>query len=105
MELRRRVKEQFKRMGGIEYSKVNLSFIDKRTGQETFVTCKELGSTQIIPEGPLAPGDCSPLDSTRENRYSLYRIQINCAPGGIGSTSWERPARASRKVPVWLSIT
>ena len=57
MELRRRVKEQLKRMGGIEYSRVNFSYIDKETGQETFVSCKELGSTQIILDVPLAPGD------------------------------------------------
>ena len=55
VELRRRVKEQLKRMGGIEYSKVNLSFIDRESGEETFVTCKELGSVQIIPDGALAP--------------------------------------------------
>ena len=46
IEVRRRVKEQLKRMGGIEYSRVNLSYIDKPTGQETFVTCKELGSSR-----------------------------------------------------------
>ena len=41
MELRRRVKEQLKRMGGIEYSKVNFSYINKESGQEHFVSCKD----------------------------------------------------------------
>jgi ATP-dependent Lon protease len=83
MELRRRIKEQLKRMGGIEYSKVNLSFIDKETRQETFVTCKELGSTQIIPEMPTGPGDVFTVgfDPT-EGRFSLYRIQVTAMPGG-----------------------
>lgn len=82
-ELRRRVKEQLKRMGGIEYSKVNLSFIDKQDGQEAVVSCKELGSTQMIPEGPLAPGDLFTVGfDPNEGRYSLYRIQVQTTPGG-----------------------
>ena len=83
VEVRRRVKEQLKRMGGIEYSRVNLSYIDKPTGQETFVACKELGSSQIIPEGPLAPGDLFTVGfDPAEGRYALYRIQVTAIPGG-----------------------
>ena len=82
IELRRRVKEQLKRMGGIEYSKVNLSYINKKTGQETFVTCKELSSSQLIPDSPLSPGDLFTVGfDPNESRYSLYRIQISVIPG------------------------
>jgi len=70
-------------MGGIEYSRVNLSYIDKQTGQETFVACKELGSSQIIPEGPLAPGDLFTVGfDPVEGRYARYRIQVTAIPGG-----------------------
>jgi len=83
LELRRRVKEQLKRMGGIEYSKVNFSYIDKDTGQETFVTCKELGALQMIPDTPLEPGDVFTVGyDPVEGRYSLFRIQIQTNPGG-----------------------
>lgn len=83
LELRRRVKEQLKRMGGIEYSKVNFSYIDKETGQEHFVTCKELGALQIIPDTPLEPGDVFTVGyDPAEARYSLFRIQIQTNPGG-----------------------
>ncbi len=69
-------------MGGIEYSKVNLSFIDKENGEETFVTCKELGSTQIIPESPMDPGDLFTIGfDPDQSRYSLYRLQITATPG------------------------
>jgi len=82
IELRRRVKEQLKRMGGIEYSKVNFSYIDKETGEESFVSCKELGSTQIIPDAPLSPGDLFTVGfDANDKRYSLYRIQISIVPG------------------------
>ncbi len=93
VELRRRVKEQLKRMGGIEYSKVNLSYIDKESGQESFVQCKELGTTQLIPEVPLSPGDLFTVGfDPAEGRYSLYRIQVSAVPGGhrfnvVGTTS------------------
>lgn len=83
LELRRRVKEQLKRMGGIEYSKVNFSFINKETGEETFVTCKELGALQIIPDTPLEPGDVFTVGhDPSEGRYSLFRIQIQTNLGG-----------------------
>jgi ATP-dependent Lon protease len=83
IEQRRRVKEQLKRMGGIEYSKVNLSYVDKIDGQETFVSCRELGSTQMIPEGTLAPGDLFTVGfDPAEGRYSLYRLQVTALVGG-----------------------
>lgn len=83
IELRRRVKEQLKRMGGIEYAKVNFSYINKKTGQEQFVACKELGSVTLIPEGASAPGDVFTVGYDQdENRYALYRIQISATPGG-----------------------
>lgn len=92
-ELRRRVKEQLRRMGGVEYARVNLSYIDKETRQETFVICKELGSTQIIPDSPLPPGDVFTVGhDPAEGRYSLFRIQCAVSPGGgrfavVGVTS------------------
>ena len=83
IEQRRRVKEQLKRMGGIEYSKVNPSYVDKIDGQETFVSCRELGSTQMIPEGTLAPGDLFTVGfDPAEGRYSLYRLQVTALVGG-----------------------
>jgi len=82
LEMRRRVKEQLKRMGGIEYAKVNFSYIDKVTGEETFAGCPELGNIQLIPGTPLSPGDIFTIGyDPIETRYSLYRIQINISAG------------------------
>jgi ATP-dependent Lon protease len=107
IELRRRVKEQLKRMGGIEYSKVNFSYIDKETGQETFVSCKELGSTQIIPDVPLGPGDLFTVGfDPNEKRYSLYRIQISAVPGShrfnVVGTSGRNIKESARMVHDYL---
>lgn len=70
-------------MGGIEYSRVNLSYIDKETNEEHFVSCRESGSTQMIPDGPLPPGDLFTISFDSEGgRYSLYRIQVSANTGG-----------------------
>ncbi len=93
IELRRRVKEQLRRMGGVEYARVNLSYIDKESRQESFVSCKELGSTQIIPDSPLPPGDVFTVGHDQvEGRYILFRIQCSVGPGSgrfsvVGVTS------------------
>ncbi|MFZ7113026.1 MAG: BREX system Lon protease-like protein BrxL [Desulfatiglandales bacterium] len=71
LEMRRRVKEQLKRMGGIEYAKVNFSYIDKKTGEGFFVGCPELGNIQLIPDIPVPPGDIFTICyDPAESRYS-----------------------------------
>jgi len=83
LEHRRRVKEQLKRMGGIEFSKVHFSYIEKNSGRESFVTCRELGALQMIPDTPLDPGDVFSVGyDADEGRYSLFRIQVQTNPNG-----------------------
>ena len=84
LELRRRVKEQLKRINPIEFSRVNLSFLDKESGDERVAECVELGATRLIPEGPLPPGDVFSLGFSSEagERIALYRIQAAAFPGG-----------------------
>src|ERR1039457_6338898 len=53
MEMRRRVKEQLKKMGGLEYWDTSFSFIEKESGQETFVSVPEMGGGTLIAEGNL----------------------------------------------------
>ena len=82
LEMRRRVKEQLKRINPIEFSRVNLSYLDKETGDEFLAECSELGATKLIPEGPLAPGDIFSIgyDPTGD-RMALFRIQVVALPG------------------------
>lgn len=82
LELRRRVKEQLKRINPIEFSKVNLSYIDKVTGDEVIAECSEIGATRMIPETPLPPGDVFSvgLDASLQ-RVCLFRIQVSTGPG------------------------
>jgi len=85
IEHRRRVKEQLKRMGGLEYAKVDLSFIDKDSGEETIVYCREPAFAGFIPEQPMMPGDVFTVGFDRdERRYALFRIQTSISPGKAG---------------------
>ena len=48
---RRRVKEQLKKIGGMEFYDVHFSYIDNETLEEQFVSVPEQGGGKIIPEG------------------------------------------------------
>ncbi|NIM13880.1 MAG: protease Lon-related BREX system protein BrxL [Candidatus Aminicenantes bacterium] len=93
LEMRRRVKEQLKRINPIEFSRVNLSYLDNETGDEYVAQCIELGAARLIPEGPLPPGDIFSIgyDPTGD-RMALFRIQVAAMPGSgrfqmVGITS------------------
>ena len=50
LEMRRRVKEQLKKIGGMEFYDVNFSFIDNDSFEETFVSVPEQGGGKLIPD-------------------------------------------------------
>jgi ATP-dependent Lon protease len=82
LEMRRRVKEQLKRMGGIEYWNTSFSFIDKATNQEKFVLLPEQGEVTIISPDPLPPGAVFTIGLDAEsNRYALFRIEVALMKG------------------------
>ena len=82
MEMRRRVKEQLKKMGGLEYWNTSFSYFDKATGQETFVTVPEMGGGTIIAEGQLAPGSVYTIGTdASDSRLALFLIQAQANAG------------------------
>ncbi len=56
LEMRRRVKEQLKKIGGMEFYDVNFSYIDNETFQEEYVPVPEQGGGTLIPDGIGKPG-------------------------------------------------
>ncbi|MFT7794601.1 UNVERIFIED_CONTAM: ATP-dependent Lon protease, partial [Salmonella enterica subsp. enterica serovar Enteritidis] len=56
LEMRRRVKEQLKKLGGMEFYDVNFSYIDNDTFEEKYVSVPEQGGEHLIPEGIGNPG-------------------------------------------------
>ncbi len=82
LEMRRRVKEQLKRLNPIEFARVSLSYLDKQTGDEFVAECAEIGKTRLIPEGPLPPGDIFSVGhDPGGERVALFRIQVAALPG------------------------
>lgn len=80
MEMRRRVKEQLKRIGGMEFWDTNFSYIDKETQEEFFVGLPEEKGSSLIEANPLSPGVCYTATSDGENN-ALVKIEVVAIKG------------------------
>ena len=92
LELRRRVKEQLKKIGGMEFYDVNFSYIDNDSFDEHFVSVPEQGGGKMIPEGMGKPGCLYTVSKSRTGMIGCYRLETQMMPGngkltctGIGS--------------------
>lgn len=93
LETRRRVKEQLKKIGGMEFYDVHFSYIDNETMEEHFVGVPEQGGGSLISEGPLNPGTLHTIDKGSGDLLGLYRIELQLSSGngklslsGVGSS-------------------
>jgi len=80
MEMRRRVKEQLKRIGGMEFWDINFSYIDKESQEEVYVSIPEERGSQLIENQPLQPGTCYTVSQDEEG-MALLRIEVSITPG------------------------
>jgi ATP-dependent Lon protease len=80
MEMRRRVKEQLKRIGGMEFWDTNFSYIDKETQEEFFINLPEEKGKSLIEASPLSPGVCYTATSDGQNN-TLVKIEIVAVKG------------------------
>lgn len=80
MEMRRRVKEQLKRIGGMEFWDTNFSYIDKETQEELFVGLPEERGSALIESNPLSPGTCYTATSDGEN-VALVKVEVVALKG------------------------
>ena len=82
MEVRRRVKEQQKRVGAAEFRNTHFSYIMGADGVEKFVSTPELQSDNSIDGDPLEPGQVWTISpGGGEENSGLYRIEVNEGPG------------------------
>src|SRR5574344_520201 len=80
IEMRRRVKEQLKRIGGMEFWDTNFSYIDKETQEETYVSVPEERGSNLIDDTPLPPGICYTATCDGD-KVSLIKIEVITMPG------------------------
>ncbi|WP_323162877.1 BREX system Lon protease-like protein BrxL [Stenotrophomonas maltophilia] len=82
MEVRRRVKEQQKRVGAAEFRNTHFSYVMGAYGVEKFVSTPELQSDNSIGGDPLEPGQVWTISpGGGEENSGLYRIEVNEGPG------------------------
>ena len=81
LQVRRRVKEQLKRIGGMEFFDVHFSYIDLETSEERFVGVTEQGGGSLIPDGPLDPGSLYTVARGSEGHLGLYRLETQVTAG------------------------
>lgn len=81
LEMRRRVKEQLKKIGGMEFYDVNFSFIDNDSFEETFVSVPEQGGGKLIPDGMCKPGHIYTISRGKSGMIGIYRLETQMLPG------------------------
>ena len=78
---RRRVKEQLKKIGGMEFYDVHFSYIDIETLNEEFVSVPEQGGGKIIPEGIGKPGHVYTIGRGKSGMIGAYKIEVQVVSG------------------------
>ena len=81
LEMRRRVKEQLKKLGGMEFYDVNFSYIDNDTFEEHFVSVPEQGGGKLIPEGMCNPGQVYTVSQGKSGMNGAFRLESQMLPG------------------------
>lgn len=81
LESRRRVKEQLKKIGGMEFYDVHFSYIDSDTLEEKFISIPEQGGGSLIPEGPMNPGTMHTVMPGTTGHLGLYRLELQVSAG------------------------
>ena len=92
LEMRRRVKEQLKKLGGMEFYDVNFSYIDLEDMSEHYVSVPEQGGGKLIPEGMCNPGQVYTVSRGKSGMIGVFRLESQMLPGngkfdrtGLGS--------------------
>lgn len=81
LEMRRRVKEQLKKLGGMEFYDVNFSYIDNDTFEEHYVSVPEQGGGKLIPEGLCNPGQVYTVSRGKSGMIGVFRLESQMLPG------------------------
>lgn len=101
IEGRRRVKEQLKKIGGMEFYDVQLSYVKLADMEEVFVPVLEQGGGQLIPEGVCKPGHVYTIANGSNDMKGLFKLETTIAEGNgrlevLGMTS-SKEAKESLK--------
>ncbi|MFD1006752.1 protease Lon-related BREX system protein BrxL [Oceanisphaera ostreae] len=102
LEVRRRVKEQLKKIGGMEFFDVNFSYIDNETLEEFFVNVPEQGGSKLLPSGPQNAGVVHFVSSGASGKLGVFRLetQKTAGTGRHSATGFGSDTHAKEQVRV-----
>ncbi|MEN6460828.1 MAG: protease Lon-related BREX system protein BrxL [Syntrophomonas sp.] len=78
---RRRVKEQLKKIGGMEFYDVHFSYIDLETMEEFFIAVPEQGGGKLIPEGLCKPGQVYTVARGASGMLGVFKMEVQVSSG------------------------
>ena len=81
LEMRRRVKEQLKKIGGMEFYDVNFSYISNDNFNEEYVSVPEQSSGSLIPEGVGKAGHLYTVSHGKNGMIGLFKIETQITKG------------------------
>ena len=81
LEMRRRVKEQLKKIGGMEFYDVNFSYISNDDFNEEYVSVPEQSSGSLIPEGVGKAGHLYTVSHGKNGMIGLFKIETQITKG------------------------
>lgn len=81
LEGRRRVKEQLKKIGGMEFYDVMFSYFDKESMEEEYVSVPEQGGGKLIPEGMEKPGHVYVVGQSDSGMIGVYKLENQVVSG------------------------
>lgn len=97
LRVRRRVKEQLKKLGGMEFYDVHFSYIDLETLEEHFVSLPEQTGGGLISDAPLPAGHVYAISRGDSDLIGTFKLELQVVPGngrlvraGLANTSGTR---------------
>lgn len=101
LEGRRRVKEQLKKIGGMEFYDVHFSYLDNDTFEEHFVSVPEQGSGKLIPEGQGKPGHVYTVSHGDAGMLGVFKLETEVVGGNgkfeVTGVGYDREAKENLK--------
>ncbi|MBU1143922.1 MAG: protease Lon-related BREX system protein BrxL [Firmicutes bacterium] len=81
LEGRRRVKEQLKKIGGMEFYDTQFSYIRLSTMDEIYVPVLEQGGGKIIPEGQMKAGHIHTIGQGSNGMLGIFKLETQISSG------------------------
>lgn len=100
IECRRRVKEQLRKMNPVEFSDINMGYIDMDTSKEFIVGLPEVASGTLVYEGEETPGYVYGVGKSVKGNIGIYRLEnkLLVGSGNLSFKNIEGIARAPKSV-------